>query len=232
MNTFKLAVINLLLLVSVAGCETTSAIRQTNNISWPEEDIKSLFSNNLAQENTCKIYLDLGKEFLDSFFTLRSDGILLHKILHNDRSKSIFRYSFNYFLKNQNKNYHEIALMFNDGFMEFCMEDFNFKSQDIVLSDELNKKEKAFIEKTVKKSLKDPYSAKFKYLPKKGENFACGFVNSKNSYGGYIGDRVFATLVDSSSNFGLVYFEEEDNLTSKFCMEIANYTAREFFEYK
>lgn len=61
----------------------------------------------------------------------------------------------------------------------------------------LTKGEKAVIETAIKDKLKDPDSAKFKWLPlndaamttegdEKGVPY-CGLVNSKNSYGGYVG---------------------------------------------
>jgi hypothetical protein len=55
------------------------------------------------------------------------------------------------------------------------------------------------IEKAVKSKLKDPYSAKLSNVlvaknldPEiKGKLMACGLVNAKNSYGGYVGNKPF-----------------------------------------
>lgn len=45
----------------------------------------------------------------------------------------------------------------------------------------------------VRLDLKDPDSAQFSYVHHmRGTGYVCGFVNAKNSYGGYIGDRAFA----------------------------------------
>lgn len=43
----------------------------------------------------------------------------------------------------------------------------------------------------VRAQLKDPDSAKFKGVKESSPGYVCGFVNAKNSYGGYIGYRVF-----------------------------------------
>jgi len=55
------------------------------------------------------------------------------------------------------------------------------------------------IEQAVKSDLKDPDSAKFKHFvafnDEKGGIAACGLVNSKNSYGGYFGDRMYRAYV-------------------------------------
>lgn len=53
---------------------------------------------------------------------------------------------------------------------------------------ELTKLEKAAVETGVRKKLKDPESARFKWPPAViGQETYCGFVNAKNSYGGYAG---------------------------------------------
>ncbi|WP_311270264.1 hypothetical protein [Sphingobium sp. WCS2017Hpa-17] len=57
--------------------------------------------------------------------------------------------------------------------------------------------EQRAVEAAVKQRLKDPESARFRH-PKinvpadEAGVFYCGFVNSKNSYGGYAGDAEFA----------------------------------------
>lgn len=43
----------------------------------------------------------------------------------------------------------------------------------------------------VKAKLTDPDSAKFRDIRKIGDKSYCGWVNAKNSYGGYIGDQLF-----------------------------------------
>lgn len=62
---------------------------------------------------------------------------------------------------------------------------------------ELTDKEKAMIRESVKANLKDPDSARFKWLPIADNQIVadgaillvyCGVVNSKNSFGGYVGD--------------------------------------------
>ncbi|MGE0155437.1 MAG: DUF4124 domain-containing protein [Geobacter sp.] len=53
--------------------------------------------------------------------------------------------------------------------------------------------EAAAIKQAVLRILKDPYSARFgaiKQFKRKEEYSACVVVNSKNSYGGYVGDKV------------------------------------------
>lgn len=61
----------------------------------------------------------------------------------------------------------------------------------------INKSEKAYVEKAIKERLKDPDSAKFKhtYYVSNGNGAYCGFVNSKNSYGGYAGDTPFMAII-------------------------------------
>lgn len=57
------------------------------------------------------------------------------------------------------------------------------------------------IEEAVRGELKDPDSAKFKHYvafrDAKGGIAACGVVNAKNSYGGYVGDAPFRAFVMS-----------------------------------
>jgi hypothetical protein len=66
--------------------------------------------------------------------------------------------------------------------------------------DVLTAKEKAIIMSEVKRELKDPESARFKWpklakdIDMKSPDVAinyCGLVNAKNSYGGYVGDKIF-----------------------------------------
>lgn len=67
---------------------------------------------------------------------------------------------------------------------------------------ELTAKEKAIIMKAVKDQLKDPESAKFRWMPlpakinqKHFVDSYCGLVNAKNSYGGYTGFDPFEAQV-------------------------------------
>ena len=52
--------------------------------------------------------------------------------------------------------------------------------------------EKAVFEAAVRRDLKDPDSARFRWNPEVRDNVIyCGFVNAKNSYGGYTGFKLF-----------------------------------------
>lgn len=62
---------------------------------------------------------------------------------------------------------------------------------------DLTDKEKALVRESVKAKLKDPDSARFKWLPIAGNQteadgatmmMYCGVVNARNSFGGYVGD--------------------------------------------
>lgn len=68
----------------------------------------------------------------------------------------------------------------------------------------LNRIQIAEIEKAVKRKLKDPDSAKFNSIrayPKENQMYTvCGFVNAKNSYGGYGGDMPFVTTLAMSKH--------------------------------
>lgn len=57
--------------------------------------------------------------------------------------------------------------------------------------------ERTFVEQAVRDRLKDPDSAKFKhsYYVSNGKGAYCGLVNSKNSYGGYVGDSPFMAMI-------------------------------------
>ena len=69
---------------------------------------------------------------------------------------------------------------------------------------ELTDADKAIVGESVKKQLKDPDSARFKWLPIagnwRGEGrlksiIYCGVVNSKNSLGGYAGDAPYSVFL-------------------------------------
>lgn len=54
----------------------------------------------------------------------------------------------------------------------------------------------------MRSTLKDPFSAQYRDVVftkhPNGEYVFCGYVNSKNSYGGYIGDRLFIAIAEGS----------------------------------
>lgn len=55
--------------------------------------------------------------------------------------------------------------------------------------------EKAAIRAGVSRQLKDPESARFRWLPNKAGDNYCGYVNARNSYGGYTGFAPFMVLM-------------------------------------
>jgi hypothetical protein len=63
--------------------------------------------------------------------------------------------------------------------------------------------ERKAVEATVKENLKDPDSAKFYHgnfpYPEKTAVY-CGYVNAKNSYGGYSGKQLFSNFVAVNKN--------------------------------
>lgn len=62
----------------------------------------------------------------------------------------------------------------------------------------LTKNEKAMISNAVKLKLKDPDAAKFKWVKLAEKSWYvhyCGMVNSKNSYGGYVGFQPFVAVL-------------------------------------
>lgn len=67
----------------------------------------------------------------------------------------------------------------------------------------LTKSQIAIIHAGVARSLKDPESARFGDVvagkDPKGIVFACGYVNAKNSFGGYVGDKPFEGVLSTSS---------------------------------
>lgn len=69
----------------------------------------------------------------------------------------------------------------------------------IALGRDLTEDERAIIAAAVKKQLKDPDSAQFRWLPfvedNLGKNAYCAWVNAKNGFGGYSGDTIFVTTV-------------------------------------
>lgn len=64
----------------------------------------------------------------------------------------------------------------------------------------------------VLRQLKDPYSARFlsvQVLGMDGLSMVCGYVNAKNSYGGYVGARQFA--YDTATDFAMLQ-ETDDQI--------------------
>lgn len=64
-----------------------------------------------------------------------------------------------------------------------------------VMARELAQSEKQVIMDVVNSRLKDPYSAKYTWQDYKGGETYCAWVNSKNSYGGYVGNQVIIMAV-------------------------------------
>jgi hypothetical protein len=65
-----------------------------------------------------------------------------------------------------------------------------------VFARELSEAEKSVISEAVLDSLKDPESARFAWPPyRDGSDLYCGYVNAKNSFGGYVGDARFSAFV-------------------------------------
>ena len=62
-------------------------------------------------------------------------------------------------------------------------------------SRELTEAEKGYLYKSVQQKLKDPDSARLTFVPfietSEGSLDYCGYVNAKNSYGGYAGNQIF-----------------------------------------
>ena len=73
---------------------------------------------------------------------------------------------------------------------------------------ELTKEEVEAVEIGVGQQLKDPYSAKYTHgsymFEGRSGGVYCGKVNAKNSYGAYIGDRLFAVVFIDTKSDGLL----------------------------
>ena len=61
---------------------------------------------------------------------------------------------------------------------------------------ELDDREKKVVTKAFFEALKDPDSAKIRWMPFNGNKYYCGQVNATNSYGGYTGYKYFNIDVD------------------------------------
>ncbi|ELM3737219.1 hypothetical protein RYR42_002720 [Edwardsiella piscicida] len=68
-----------------------------------------------------------------------------------------------------------------------------------VMARELAQSEKQVIMGIVNAQLKDPDSAKYTWQDYKGGGLYCAWVNSKNSYGGYVGKTLIALEVRKNS---------------------------------
>jgi hypothetical protein len=66
--------------------------------------------------------------------------------------------------------------------------------------------ERAAIRVEVRKQLKDPDSARFRWLPSKAGDDYCGFVNARNSYGGYAGHTPFMVMLATGSKGPVAIF--------------------------
>lgn len=74
------------------------------------------------------------------------------------------------------------------------------------------------IKTSIKKDLIDPESAIFTFKKGKDENVYCGTVNSKNRFGGYVGDKRFvATQYAKEATYRIdEYSPLDDNVTKHF----------------
>jgi hypothetical protein len=66
----------------------------------------------------------------------------------------------------------------------------------------------ARLKNDVARGLKDPDSARFgatfRAAESGGQTLVCGYVNAKNSYGGYVGEKPFIAAGDGAGGFSLV----------------------------
>jgi hypothetical protein len=80
--------------------------------------------------------------------------------------------------------------------------------------------QKKLIEQAVKEQLKDPDSAKFKhsdYHVDKTDGVYCGYVNAKNSYGGYTGFQTFEVLSVADGKGFIMIGVDGDGVMDKIC---------------
>lgn len=64
--------------------------------------------------------------------------------------------------------------------------------------------QKSKVQQIVKDQLLDADSAKFTMPAYKGGTVYCGYVNSKNTYGGYAGNAIFQVFVASPTSFAFL----------------------------
>lgn len=85
---------------------------------------------------------------------------------------------------------------------------FVFCFSSVLSARELTKEEVEAVEIGVGQQLKDPYSAKYTHgsymFEGRSGGVYCGKVNAKNSYGAYIGDRLFAVVFIDTKSDGLL----------------------------
>ena len=90
-------------------------------------------------------------------------------------------------------------------FFVFCFFFFFFSFFSLSV---LTKEEVEAVEIVVGQQLKDPYSAKYTHgsymFEGRSGGVYCGKVNAKNSYGAYIGDRLFAVVFIDTKSDGLL----------------------------
>lgn len=68
-----------------------------------------------------------------------------------------------------------------------------------------------WVREDLRRNLKNPHSAVFKNVQRKSSSLACGFVNSKNSHGDYIGFKRFVVIGHST-----VVFANDPQMTVMF----------------
>lgn len=74
---------------------------------------------------------------------------------------------------------------------------------------ELTAVEKANVTAAVVEKLKDGESARFRWVPWRGGIHYCGYVNAKNSLGGYVGFvRYFAIVDDRGGKIGTFVYPQ------------------------
>jgi hypothetical protein len=107
--------------------------------------------------------------------------------------------------------------------------------QDVLARDTLTDSEKSVIERAVKNKLKDPDSAKFKWMKLADGAITtssaivyCGLVNSKNGYGGYVGYQPFQSVIMFTNKGTLmddidIFLRADNEVTLQLCAD-AGYT--------
>lgn len=67
------------------------------------------------------------------------------------------------------------------------------------------------LEQAVRVTLKDPESARFGEViagtMSSGQTMACGWVNAKNSFGGYVGNKLYSIVINTDGSFGPVVLD-------------------------
>jgi hypothetical protein len=98
--------------------------------------------------------------------------------------------------------------------------------KDLLTPTSLSETQFGIVKASVIERLKDPESARFgKYVAgssKSGDITVCGFVNAKNSFGGYTGDRPYFGLLFNDKLFVVIGISESDTdvqATMKVCAD-------------